>query len=171
VVIEVKDDELALTDAVESYLFNSQLVTLSPDRMALICPMDCREFETAARALEAIIAGDNPIGEVEFVEVRQSMRNGGGPACLRLRVVLTEAQMAAAHAGVLMTPVLYEQLVAWVERHYRDELRPDDLRDAELIEESRAALDELTQLLGLEGLYRFQGLSRNGPNPHSVFSI
>jgi succinylarginine dihydrolase len=84
------------------------------------------------------------------------MRNGGGPACLRLRVALTPTQLAAMNAGVLLTETLYEQLRGWVERYYRDRLHPDDLADPALLRETRDALSELTHLLRLGPIYRFQ---------------
>ena len=68
------------------------------------------------------------------------MRNGGGPACLRLRVALTGAEAAAMHQGVVMTEALYATLVAWVEKHYRDRIEPKDLADPQLAIECRAAL-------------------------------
>ena len=84
------------------------------------------------------------------------MKNGGGPACLRLRVVLTEDEVAAVHQPVLVTDRLHNQLRAWIDKHHRDELRPDDLADPKLLNESRAALDELTQILQLGSIYPFQ---------------
>jgi succinylarginine dihydrolase len=84
------------------------------------------------------------------------MRNGGGPACLRLRVVLTRAELARAHRGVFLDDGLYDRLTAWVTRHYREELKAEDLADVRLLEESRAALDELTSILNLPALYAFQ---------------
>jgi succinylarginine dihydrolase len=84
------------------------------------------------------------------------MRNGGGPACLRLRVVLTPAEWAAVPAGVKLTEATYAALCAWVKRHYRERLRGSDLGDPQLLGESRRALDELTALLGLGSIYPFQ---------------
>ena len=84
------------------------------------------------------------------------MNNGGGPACLRLRVALTEAEYQAIHPGVIITPTLYQQLNSWVDRHYRDRLVGADLADPLLITESRTALDELTRLTGLGSIYSFQ---------------
>ena len=84
------------------------------------------------------------------------MRNGGGPACLRLRVVLTEPELKAAHQGVFLDDNLYVRLADWVQKHYRDELRAQDLADVKLLGEVRAALDELTNLLALPRLYDFQ---------------
>ena len=154
--IEISSAELSVEDAVATYLFNSQLVTLPNGAMAMICPTECGEHVRARAVLDGLVAADNPIEAVHFVDTRQSMRNGGGPACLRLRVVLTDAELAAAHQGVMFDQRLDEQLTVWVERHYRDELRPADLADVTLLEESRAALDELTGILGLGAMYSFQ---------------
>ena len=85
------------------------------------------------------------------------MRNGGGPACLRLRVVLTEAELAATNPAMRLTDALHARLKTWGERWYRDELRPADLADPALLNESRSALDELTAILDLGGgFYPFQ---------------
>ncbi|HZL35257.1 MAG TPA: N-succinylarginine dihydrolase [Tepidisphaeraceae bacterium] len=158
VLIEVTQDEVPLADAVRSYLFNSQLVTLPQGGMALVCPMQCREIASSRAFLERLGQAGTPIKAVHFVEVRQSMNNGGGPACLRLRVALTEEQRAGVLPGVFLTDALYDALTAWVNRHYRDRLHPDDLADPKLIEESRAALEELTRILGIGNIYPFQGV-------------
>jgi succinylarginine dihydrolase len=75
---------------------------------------------------------------------------------LRLRVVLTDTQIARAHQGVFLTDSLYERLVRWVKQHYRDRLHADDLADPKLAEESHTALNELTDTLQLGSLYPFQ---------------
>ncbi|EPN56102.1 succinylarginine dihydrolase [Pseudomonas syringae pv. actinidiae ICMP 18807] len=84
------------------------------------------------------------------------MQNGGGPACLRLRVALNETELAAVNAGVIMTAPLYETLTQWVDRHYRDRMSENDLADPRLLTECRTALDELTQILKLGAVYPFQ---------------
>jgi succinylarginine dihydrolase len=94
--------------------------------------------------------------EVITLDLRQSMRNGGGPACLRLRVVLGDEERAAVHAPCWFSPKLHETLEAWVRRHYREELRPEDLGDPNLLKESRRALDELSGILVLGRIYPFQ---------------
>jgi succinylarginine dihydrolase len=159
----VRGGDVPLADAVRSYLFNSQLVTPGPERMALIAPVECRETPSVRRYLEQLVsAGRTPIRQVHYVDLRQSMRNGGGPACLRLRVVLTSAELAALPSGVRLTPESHAALRAWVQRHYRDELRAADLADPHLLEESRRALDELTRLLGLGSIYPFQRAGNPG---------
>lgn len=157
VVLKVPARAVPLADAVKSYFFNSQIVTLPDGRMALIAPRDCRENRRVhAFVRELIGRGDTPLREAHYFDLRQSMRNGGGPACLRLRVVLTDAELGAIAPGVRFTPELDARLVAWVKQHYRDRLALRDLADPALLEESRRALDELTQLLGLSSLYPFQ---------------
>ncbi|MEL7614154.1 N-succinylarginine dihydrolase [Vreelandella titanicae] len=155
--VRVPLEAVSMEDAVASYLFNSQLLSNPDGTMTLVVPGECQEREAVWRTIQDyLLAGNNPISEVVVKDVKQSMRNGGGPACLRLRVVLTEAERAALSGRVLLTNALYTDLTAWVERHYRDRLAPDDLADPQLAEESLAALDELTQLLKIGPVYPFQ---------------
>lgn len=156
VPICVTEDQVSLEDAVNTYLFNSQLVTKPDGKMLFVTPVECEEHDDVRTALEAVVAADNPIDEIAFINVRQSMRNGGGPACLRLRVVLNDAELARLSASVLLTDELYRSLVDWVGRHYRDALNPADLSDPKLLAEGRTALDELTRILGLGSIYPFQ---------------
>jgi succinylarginine dihydrolase len=145
--------DVPVADAVASYLFNSQLLSKPDGRMALVVPQECRENPATARYLQKLSTEGGPIDELISFDLRQSMRNGGGPACLRLRVVLTEAEAAAMHQGVLLTDALHARLVAWVEQHYRDRLAPSDLADPALAIENRTALDELAIILQLPDLY------------------
>jgi succinylarginine dihydrolase len=156
VLLKVEERRLPATVAVDTYLFNSQLVTLPAGGMALIAPAECDGHPAASEVLREVAEGENPVREVRFVDVRQSMENGGGPACLRLRVVLTSEELSSVPPGVLLTGALHAKLITWVERHYRDRLAPSDLADPALLDESRRALDELTGLLGLGSLYPFQ---------------
>ncbi|MFV2067390.1 MAG: N-succinylarginine dihydrolase [Pirellulales bacterium] len=155
-LVSVGDDEVSVRDAVETYLFNSQIVTLPDRAMSLVAPVECQENGRVRRWIEGLLVADNPVRSVEFVDVRESMRNGGGPACLRLRVVLSEHELARIHPGVLLDESLYKALVTWVEQFYRDRLEPDDLADPQLPDQIRTALDRLTQILGLGSVYPFQ---------------
>lgn len=153
-VIEIKDAALSLGDAVRSYLFNSQLVTVPSGEIHLVAPIECQLNDAARRVCESLPR--DVIAKVHFVDVRQSMKNGGGPACLRLRVAVNDAERAAINPGVLFSEALYASLKRWIETHYRDLLTPNDLRDPKLLEESRRALDELSRLLNLGSIYDFQ---------------
>ncbi|MCW9017133.1 MAG: N-succinylarginine dihydrolase, partial [Kangiellaceae bacterium] len=154
--VKVPANQVGVEDAVHSYLFNSQLVTLSPGHMAIIAPGECQENESVRRYLESVVEQDNPIKEVKIYDVKQSMQNGGGPACLRQRVVLNQSEIAAANQSVFITDELYSTLTQWVEKHYRDSLSERDLADPLLLVESRTALDELTKILNLGSVYPFQ---------------
>lgn len=158
-VVEVSSADVSIEDTVGSYLFNSQLLARLPEAgggMRLVVPQECRERPAVWRYLESLVASGGPIRELQVFDLRESMRNGGGPACLRLRVVLTEAERAATHPGLWIDDARYALLTEWVKRHYRDRLAVADLADPALLNECRTALDELTRLLGLGSLYPFQ---------------
>ncbi len=156
--VQVSAEDVPLRDAVTSYLFNSMLVEWpGEERLVLVAPAECRETPSVERYCEKLVSGNGPIGRIEFVDVRQSMRNGGGPACLRLRVVLTDAERAACNPDMLMNAALYTTLTRWVEKHYREELPPADLADPALLAEGHIALDKLCAILGLgSNFYPFQ---------------
>lgn len=158
IIVEVAEAQVPLVDAIKSYLFNTQLLQMpGEDRLVLIAPEECRENLATRRYLEGLVASNGPIGQVKFVDVRQSMRNGGGPACLRLRVVMNSAQKLALGARALLDDALFDDLNAWVGRHYRETLSPNDLADPMLLSEGRTALDELTQIMKLgDDFYPFQ---------------
>jgi succinylarginine dihydrolase len=148
--------ELPLASAVSSYAFNSQLVTLANGSMLILAPQEARENEMARRFLDRVVGSDNPVQRIEYFDLRQSMQNGGGPACLRLRVPLSDAEVGVLGGRVVWTSALDHELVAWVKRHYRDRLVPTDLRDPTLARDSFTALDELTQMMKLGSIYDFQ---------------
>jgi succinylarginine dihydrolase len=157
-IVEVPEAEVPLADAIKSYLFNTQLLEMpGEDRLVIIAPEECRENAATHRYLENLVASNGPIGRVMYVDVRQSMRNGGGPACLRLRVVMNEVQHHALGARAILDDALFLDLISWVEKHYRETLSPDDLADPALLMEGRVALDELTGIMRLgSDFYPFQ---------------
>jgi len=159
VFVEVPSARVTLDEAVSSYLFNSQLLRLpGAASLTLLAPSEVRENNKTASVVEEMIAQPNAaIGSVEYVDVRESMRNGGGPACLRLRIVMTPVERAAAARGFFLNDVLAARLEAWIRTHYREELAPADLADPALVPETQHALDELTRILPLgRDFYPFQ---------------
>jgi succinylarginine dihydrolase len=154
--VEVPTQAVSVQDAVKSYLFNTQLINLPSGEMVIIAPKECEHNPAVANYLQSLIAGDNPINNVHFFDVKQSMQNGGGPACLRLRVVLNDAQQKAVNPNAIMNDALFSQLNDWVNKHYRDRLDANDFADVALLNESRTALDELTQIMRLGSVYPFQ---------------
>lgn len=153
----IHDGELSLDEAVASYFFNSQLIEHAENELTLIAPAECSRVDRARQLIEHLVADDQiPITRAHFIDINQSMHNGGGPACLRLRIPFSESDMTGIAANFLLTPTLADQLEAVIKKHYRTELTLDDLRDPDLRQESRAALDEFSRLLNLPNLYPFQ---------------
>ncbi len=157
ILIEASADEAPLGDAVRSYLFNSQLVSLPhrPGEMALILPAETQETPSIKAFLTRVL-DSGPIVEAHVVDVRESMKNGGGPACLRLRVAMTAEELEAVDPRFMVGANKLADLEAWVEAHYPDRLTTDMLGDPAVHRQSLTALDELTALLGLGSLYDFQ---------------
>jgi len=155
-VLSVSAEQVPMDEAVRTYLFNSQIVRGSDGATVMIAPQQCAESPHVQAWLEGRVGGGGPIDRVVYVDLQQSMRNGGGPACLRLRVALRGEEHAHVHRGVMLDDALYARLTDWVGRWYRDELKPGDLADPRLLEEGRGALDALTRVLGLGAVYGFQ---------------
>lgn len=156
VFIEVSEQEVSLQDAIKSYLFNTQIVTLPNGDMAIIAPTDCQQTPAVKAFFDDLLTRNTPIKQIKYFDVKQSMQNGGGPACLRLRVALNEHELEAVNPNTLMNDDLFATLNQWVDRNYRDRLNFEDLQDPLLITESHTALDELTQVLKLGSIYPFQ---------------
>ena len=154
--IKVPTNEVSVQDAVQTYLFNTQIISLPDGSMAIVAPTDCQENAAVSAYLDKLVTLGTPISKVHFFDVKQSMRNGGGPACLRLRVAMTEQEVAAVNQNTLISDDQFTRLNQWVDKHYRDALIIDDLRDPLFLNESRTALDELTQILKLGSVYPFQ---------------
>jgi succinylarginine dihydrolase len=151
-IIEVED--ISLTDAVATYLFNSQIVTLPGGDMALILPSETRENAPVWDALHRALARSGAITRVVVVDVRESMRNGGGPACLRLRVPASDAARAAIHPGYLLTPKRWDTLANLVERLWPEAVEPGDLLSPDLWAVARHIDAALTDFIGGVALSR-----------------
>lgn len=158
IFIEVKESVIPLQDAIESYLFNSMLVKIPDSKnLTLIAPLEVKKNVRVARFCENLVAENNAINEIYYVDVRQSMRNGGGPACLRLAVPLDSEEKKLVNNKNILTENLYSDLKVWINKHYREEISPNDLRDVNLMYESFSALDELTNIMQLgSDFYSFQ---------------
>jgi succinylarginine dihydrolase len=144
--VEVSATEVPLADAVKSYLFNAQLVTPPDGQTTLIVPEEARETASVWGWIERHVAGNGPIRRVEVVDVRQSMANGGGPACLRLRVV---ADPASVDPRFMVDGAKLDRIAEVVRRHWPGEIRHDELQERGLIadvERARLALLELLDL-------------------------
>ena len=136
----VFESELTLHEAVRTYLFNSQLVSQDSQnqKMELICPSQCRDSKPVGALLDRwIMDPSNPIQSVRFLSLDQSMRNGGGPACLRLRVTLSHEQVALLGDAFRANDTRIDQLRSIVRREYPESLSLSDLASLEFAEHAR----------------------------------
>ena len=147
--VEVSAADVPLADAIRSYLFNAQLVTPPDGQPTLIVPMEARETQSVWRWIERHIAGNGPIRRVEVVDVRQSMANGGGPACLRLRVV---ADPATIDPRFIADEAKLDRIADVVGRYWPEQIHHDDLQASSLISEIEAARSALLESLDLAEL-------------------
>lgn len=136
--IIVSEQQLPLADAVDSYFFNSQLLT--PRKMddesktVLLCPQQCEVNEHAARLVSQLVEDPGvPIEEVSFVTLQESMANGGGPACLRLRVPIEEELMKQIQAPLRWTPELNAKLSQKIDELYPDSLSIDNFASDDFV--------------------------------------
>lgn len=150
-VAQVPASRIPLGVAVASYLFNSQVVTAPDGRQHLIAPQQCERHHAIRPVIDAWIDAGH-LAEAHFVPLDESMRNGGGPACLRLRLTLTAQEQTALHPGVRYSETLDAQLRAWARQHFRTRLNPRDLADPTLMHEARATSQALSDLLNLPAL-------------------
>jgi succinylarginine dihydrolase len=153
-VLTVRESEITIEEAVSTYLFNSQIVTKPNGKMTIIAPQEVSELYDG-KALHVLQKmrddASNPIDEIIMLDLRQSMRNGGGPACLRLRAGLTQTQVSALEASVnvLANDALFESLEALIEKYYPDTLTATELSNPALYYNGKTLHDEMLALMRL----------------------
>lgn len=148
-VVEVPASAVSLEEAIRTYLFNAQLLTLPTGEMALVVPEECRESPAVWGWCESMLASNGPIRQVIPVDVRQSMANGGGPACLRLRVV---ADPATIDPRFLLDEAKAERIERAIAATWPEQIDPADLGNVALDRDVRSARASLLETLGLSDL-------------------
>ena len=148
-IVIVPTDRVSLADAIQSYLFNAQLVTLPDGNMALILPSEAQSNANVWGWLSEMVAGNGPIRQLVPVDVRQSMANGGGPACLRLRVVADPATVDARFMG---DEDKLDRIAAVIAAQWPESIAPDQLGDQALIGQVQAARTALLDECNLNEL-------------------
>jgi succinylarginine dihydrolase len=144
--VEVPDAEVPLADAVRSYLFNAQLVTPPDGQPTLVVPTEARETPSVWNWIEQHVAGNGPIRRVKVADVRESMANGGGPACLRLRVV---ADPSTVDPRFLVDREKLDRIAEIVAGNWPEQIHTDELQNPKLIQEIEAARRALLEHLDL----------------------
>ncbi len=148
-LVEVAAADVSIGDAIASYLFNAQLVTRPDGQMTLVVPTEARETPSVWSWLERHVAGNGPIRRVEVVDVRQSMANGGGPACLRLRVV---ADQAMVDPRFLVDDSKLDAIAEVVRIRWPVEIANAELQARALIRDVESARSALLDSVGLHEL-------------------
>ena len=148
-VVEVPDSAVPLDEAIRTYLFNAQLVTRPDGAMALVVPEECRESTRVWQWCEQMLSGNGPIREVIPVDVRQSMANGGGPACLRLRVV---CDPHTVDPRFMLSDEKADQMEAVIAANWPEQIDPGELGNPALTNTIITARQKLLQTLDLEEL-------------------
>lgn len=154
-LVVATEHELPLSDAVAAYPFNSQLLSLPSGQMQLVAPLEAQQSAPARAFLERV-KSECALAGIDYLDVNGSMKNGGGPACLRLRVPLSEAEISQLGGSVLFDERCEQELEAIIRRRYRERLTLRDVADPLVVAEAQTALDEITQVLGIGSVYDFQ---------------
>jgi succinylarginine dihydrolase len=162
-IIEISNRDLPIDDAVMSYIFNSQLLSKPDGTMLLFAPQECQGNARAHAAIARILDGTNPIDEVCYFDVSESMANGGGPACLRLRLLLTDRERKALKGDVVLTDQAFDELARIINTFYVDELTLEHFFDASFLHTCQRALEEIASVIGLGAIYDFQRTNRITP--------
>ena len=147
--VEVPAAEVSLEDAIRSYLFNAQLVTTPDGQVTLMVPTEARETHSVWSWIERHLQGNGPIRRLEVVDVRQSMANGGGPACLRLRIV---ADPASIDPRFIVNEAKLDGIADIVRQKWPEQIHPDQLQEQALVDEIEAARSALLDALQLSEL-------------------
>jgi succinylarginine dihydrolase len=153
VIMEVSNKELPIEDAVRSYLFNSQILTKPDGGMLLFAPLDCKQNPKAHAVINRLLNDANPIDEVAYFDVSESMANGGGPACLRLRVPLSPLELGRIKQSVLLTDILCSELEKIIEYYYIENLTIEQFFDQHFLAHTKKGLAEIGKVLGLGAIY------------------
>lgn len=146
-IVEVPADRVSLADAIRSYLFNAQLVTLPSGESALVLPSDAQDVPAVRGWLDGMVAGNGPIRRLDYVDVRESMANGGGPACLRLRVV---ADPATVDPRFMVDDGKLDRIAAVIERHWPETIDPAAIAHPALWRQAEAARAALLAELDID---------------------
>ena len=144
--VEVATAEVPFADAVKSYLFNAQLVTPPDGEMTLVAPTECRDTPSVKAWIDRHLASNGAIRRVNYVDVRQSMANGGGPACLRLRV---QCDPDDVDPRFMVDEAKCDLLSDVVSTYWPEEIDPADLQSDALVEQVENARSELLDALDL----------------------
>ncbi len=147
--VRISEKQLPLPDAVASYFFNSQLLSLGGGDMIVIAPQESAQNEAAAAAFAELERDPKiPVRKVQYLSLRESMKNGGGPACLRLRVAVAQEEIEKIPSAFFYCNQLHEAVEQVINAYYPAMLSAEDLRDAMLVKQCETACKAIEEVLG-----------------------
>ena len=150
-VIEVSRNEVSLAESVSTYLFNSQLISNSSGGMELICPAQCRDSASVSSLIRSWIDdASNPVERVHYLPLNESMANGGGPACLRLRVDVTQTQLQELGSRLPLGMARWNELRDVISRTYPDTLQFADLARLDFANHVEQAVREINSIANFD---------------------
>jgi len=144
----VSKQDLSLDDTVASYLFNTQWLSLKNHTVKVLTPTQCQQNAHASNAIDQWMH-THQNWTFEYINLNESMNNGGGPACLRLRLPLTQNELEHVHPGVFLTQKKYEVIRQWIETYYPSHFSLSDVLDPEFRQRQKNALQALYYHLDL----------------------
>ena len=89
------------------------------------------------------------IDAVEYVDLGQSMNNGGGPACLRLKLLLSEQEWGAISDRFYFDRQKYDFLKGYINQYYPEVLVIDQLNNESFIAEMAQCVAGLYDWFGV----------------------
>ena len=144
----VESSDLRLDDAVDTYLFNSQICTDIDGGWRMFVPENCNQSESVQRTLERLQAQYPRLVSIDYCPLAESMRNGGGPACLRLRISLTPSQIDQIPASMRISLSTLSQLRKLVETEYPEKVEPSDFVNPDFAEQCERISLQIARLWG-----------------------
>ena len=81
-----------------------------------------------------------------YVDLTESIKNGGGPACLRGFGVLTDSEIKCLDSRYLLTEELADTLKTFISEYYPDQLDFDSMYQVDLVNYSEKIIIELNRL-------------------------
>ena len=85
-IIEIKESELTLDECISTYLFNSQVI-IQKNNIILLCPSTVKR-NNKSLSITNQWQQKGYFSDVQYIDIKSSLMNGGGPACLRLCMYL-----------------------------------------------------------------------------------
>lgn len=156
-IIEINNSILPISDAVLSYLFNSQLLSKEDGSMLLFTPREAFFNQKSKKAIDYILTGDNPINEIKFFDIKESMDNGGGPACLRLRVLLEKEEIDAIRKDIWFNEKLFDNLSQIINSFYEEEFYPEKALSQYFLDKTKDCYSAIYKILALENPFKSIG--------------